>query len=553
MRERWKTSSRLSRRRTRSASLPARRPKQTDSMKSNRAGKDYIRKAIVAVGSGILLALAFPKFELFYLVFVALVPLFLVLRGERGLRAFGLGFITGFLYYLISLFWISNAMRNYSNLGFVPSVLVVLLLVCFLAALVGVFANMVSLCRLGGTSIILVPMFWVAMELVKAKVISGFPWNDLYWALYRQTRLIQIADILGGDGISFGIVLVNWLAFLLLAKLLRGPVKLGYFRLVAGLCLVFAVAWAYGGIRLAFLRPATRTIKMAIIQPNIPQAMKLSGHFRGQILKVYEQQAAEPQLKGIKVAVLPEAAMGDTYNTSPTSQAWVERTFSERGCTALFGSLARDDGRYMNSAFVVEPSGRTSRYDKVHLVPFGEYVPYPSLLSFVEALAGYEGSLTEGHALHVLPLRDIKVGVPICYEIIFPEVSREFANAGADLICTLSNDAWFGRTSGPYQHFAAAVFRAIENRVPVLRCANSGISGLVDATGTIRLRTPIFVRRSDVVDVPIGKQSSVFRKIGKLFAYLCFAGSIAVGIRSSYGVKLASRRYLGPRVFDPEV
>ena len=528
-------------------------PISAHSLKSSRAGKNYLLKAIVAVGSGVLLALAFPKFELFYLVFVALVPLFLILRGERGLRAFGLGFITGFFYYLISLFWISNAMRNYSNLGFLPSVLVVLLLVCYLAALVGVFANMVSFCRINGASIVLVPMFWVTMELVKAKVISGFPWNDLYWTLYQQTRLIQVADILGGEGISFGIVLVNWLAFLMLAKALGGPVKLGYLRILAGLCLVFAFAWGYGSFRLASLQPPARTIKMAIIQPNIPQAMKLSGHFRGQILRVYEQLAEAPQLKGIKVAVLPEAAMCGAYNTSLTSQFWVKRTFSERGCTVLFGSLSRDDDRYMNSAFVVEPGGRTSRYDKVHLVPFGEYVPYPSLLSFVNALAGYEGSLTEGEDLHVLPLRDIKVGVPICYEIIFPEISREFVNDGADLICTLSNDAWFGRTSGPYQHFAAAVFRAVENRVPVLRCANSGVSGLIDATGIIRLRTPIFVRRTDVVDVPIGKHTSLFRKLGNLFAYLCFAGSIAVGIGNSYGVKLASSRYSVPRVSDSEV
>ena len=522
---------------------------------------NYLRKAAIAAGSGVLLALAFPRFELFYLVFVALVPLFFVLRGEKGVRAFGLGFITGFVFYLISLFWITEAMSNYSALGFWPSVLILLLLVAYLAALVGVFANVVSLCRLEGLGAILVPMVWVALEFTKSKLFSEFPWNDLSWALYRQTRLIQIADILGGYGVSFGIVLVNWLVFLILTRLLGLRVEHGWRRPLAAIAAVFVFAWGYGSVRLLSFSasPASPTpMKVGIIQPNIAQAMKLNGRFMRETLKTYEQQAAELLATGVDVVVLPEAAINDPYNVSADFKEWVKRTFSDpgppgshrrAGCTVLFGALAEENGQYMNSAFVVDPAGRTHRYDKVHLVPFGEYVPFSWLLSFVEAIAGYEGSLTAGPGLSVLPLGDLTVGVPICYEIVFPEISREFVNKGADLICTLSNDAWFGKTSGPYQHFSATVFRAIENRVPVLRCANSGVSGLVDATGRIRLETPIYVRRTDVVEVQTSKQTSVFRKVGELFAYLCFAGSILVGVKGARRTGPTSRRPLGRRVF----
>jgi len=507
---------------------------------------NYLRKAVVAAGSGILLALAFPRFELFYLVFMALVPLFFVLRNEKGLRAFGLGFTFGFLFYLISLFWITEALSNFSALGFWPSVLILLLLVAYLSALVGVFANIVSFCRLDGCSVVLVPMFWVAIEFTKGKVLSGFPWNDLSWALYRQTTFIQMADLLGSYGVSFAIVVVNWLAFLLLAKLVRQPVELSSGRIIAVLALVLAFAWGYGVVRLSsFAQPST-LIKVGIIQPNIPQAMKLSGRFMRQMLKTYEQQAAELQAQGVDVAVLPEAAINHAYNVRPDSQSWVKRTFSDNGCTVLFGALATENGRYMNSAYVVEPGGETHRYDKVHLVPFGEYVPLSWLLSFVEAIAGHQGSLTEGPVHSILPLGDFSIGVPICYEIVFPEITREFVNNDADLIFTLSNDAWFGRSSGPYQHFAATVFRAIENRVPVLRCANSGVSGLVDATGGIELETPIFVRRTDVVEVQIANRTSVFRTVGELFAYLCFAGSILVGAKKACRLHHSrSQRYVG--------
>ncbi|MBN1592730.1 MAG: apolipoprotein N-acyltransferase [Candidatus Coatesbacteria bacterium] len=490
----------------------------------------YFRKAIVAACSGITLALAFPKFELSWLVFFALVPIFYISRNESGPGAFLLGTIAGFSFNFIAFFWITEAMSNFSDLGFVPSVMVLLLLVAYLAVYFGILANVASMIRLNGLSVLVIPALWVALEFAKSKIISGFPWNDLSWALYRHTTFIQIADTLGSYGVSFVIVLFNWLLFLMLARFTGDRVEIRITHVLAVLVLVPLGIYVYGAARLASLPEPSKTLKVGIIQPSIPQAMKLSGRFMQEMLDTYQSQAFELEAKGVKVMLLPEAAINVAYNVRANSQNWVKQTFSDRGCFVLFGALAREGENYMNSAYVVSPNGETQRYDKVHLVPFGEYIPYSWLLSFIEAIAGQQGSLSEGTTHAILQLDGVWVGVPICYEIIFPEIARTFVNRGADLICTLSNDAWFGKTSGPYQHFAASVFRAIENRVPVIRCANSGVSGSVDYRGIIRLETPIFTRRTDIVEVGIAAQGSVFRVIGSLFAYLCVTCSIVAGV-----------------------
>ena len=508
-------------------------------------GSGYHKKILLCAFSGVLLALSLPRFELWYLAFIALVPLFFALEGERGFRAFLLGFVSGFLFYLISLFWITEAMRNYSALGFLGSVAVLLLLVVWLACLIGVFGNVVSLCGSSPLSVVFVPMFWVALELVKAKLMSGFPWNNLCWAVYRQTTIIQIADTLGSYGVSFVLVLMNWSLFAVLAGGLRKVLSVRNLRIGGTALLTLGVVLGYGKLRLCATEPAGPPVRVGIIQPNIPEEVKLSPRRYPEMLAKYERLFAELPARSLDLVVLPEAAITVPYNLSVHSQRWVERTFGHK-CSVLFGAIARTPVGFTNSAFLVDRSGRTERYDKVHLVPFGEYNPFPRLLAFVRVLAGYEGSLAKGLSHNVLSFGRWKVGVPICYEIIFPEIVGEFVNNGADLICTISNDAWFGRTSGPYQHFAACVFRAIENRVPVLRCANTGVSGLVNPDGRIVLRTPIFVERTDLVTVRLWRLSSPYRRWGDLFAYLCLAGAILAGLRNAWRLRRLSPQAWGP-------
>ena len=500
-------------------------------------------KTLLAATCGILLALAFPKFECFYLVLVAFVPLFFALQSEKGKRAFFLGFVAGLFFYFISLFWITEAMSNFSDLGFLGSVLILLILVAYLSLFVGAFANIVAMARHSNWSVLLIPVFWVSLEFIKSRILSGFPWNNLSWSLYRQTVFIQIADIAGDYGISFCIVLINWLLFLMLARLVRMRAGLGYAHIIISLILLFASTWGYGTYRLSNLDESGKKLSVGIVQPNIPQAMKLRANSLPHMLSIYGQLAVALPADVLDLIVLPEAAITTAYNDCEWSQLWVKRTFGGL-CPVLFGAVASTNGDYRNSAFLVDKSGGTSRYDKVHLVPFGEYNPFPRLLHFVEAMAGYEGSLTMGEGHSTLQLGALSIGVPICYEIIFPEISRDFVANGADIICTMSNDAWFGRTSGPYQHFAVCVLRAIENRVPVLRCANSGVSGLVDSGGRIKLETAIFARRADVVSVQTAGNKGSSQRATGLFAYLCLAVSIVVGLGRVEGIARAVRRPL---------
>jgi apolipoprotein N-acyltransferase len=197
----------------------------------------------------------------------------------------------------------------------------------------------------------------------------------------------------------------------------------------------------------------------------------------------------------------------------------------------LFGGLGLEPGdspnsyNYTNRAFLLRPDGEDKHYDKLHLVPFGEYVPFRKLLFFVDKITdAIRGDITPGASTKPLDINGISVGVQICYEIIFSEPSRAFANNGASVIVNITNDAWFGHTAASAQHMMSLPFRAVENRVPIIRAANTGVSGFVTAVGTIKKTTPLFETLwiSESITVP-PTQDTFYKRFGDLFAYLCIA------------------------------
>jgi len=189
--------------------------------------------------------------------------------------------------------------------------------------------------------------------------------------------------------------------------------------------------------------------------------------------------------------------------------------------------LAKDADRLSNSAVLLSPDGAIiSTYDKIHLVPYGEYVPLRSLFPFIEKITVGIGDFLPGEDPVVMKTPFAKIGTLICYEIIFPGLVRKFVDRDANVLVTITNDAWFGRTSAPYQHFYMAVFRAVENRVPVVRAANTGISGFIDSRGRIIRKSDIFVEATLTENVAIGNKKSFYTKHGDMFAYVCIACSL---------------------------
>ena len=351
--------------------------------------------------------------------------------------------------------------------------------------------------------------------------------------------MIQIAAWGGVYAVSALMVLVNTaLAWALVERRWRA----------AGAAGMLAVA-AVGGAALvgrAQLAPAGArgdgpTLPVALVQGNISQAVKWDAAFRAETFRIYEEltRAAAP---GSRLVVWPEAAVPAYLRFEPGAMRWILELGAAVRVPLLVGAPdAEGEGRrvsYLNSAFLVEATGIRSRYDKIHLVPFGEYVPLKRLLFFVEAIAAEIGDFTPGRQATVFPLEGAPFGTVICYEVIFPDLFRRFVAGGASFMANITNDAWFGDSGGPLQHLAMVPLRAVENRIAVVRAANTGVSALVLPSGAIQATLPLGTRGVLRADVPLGGGGTFYTRFGDVFAYACAAlsgaallGGLAAGRR----------------------
>jgi apolipoprotein N-acyltransferase len=377
--------------------------------------------------------------------------------------------------------------------------------------------------RLGPRTLWLAPALWVAAELVRTHLLGGFPWGVLGYVPSRRLLLIQIAAWGGVYAVSALVVLVNTaLAWALVERRWRAAGA-------AGLLSVAAVGGAalVGRAQLAS-SPGGPTLPVALVQGNIAQAVKWDAAFRAETFRIYEEltRAAAP---GSRLVVWPEAAVPAYLRFEPGAMRWILELGAAVRVPLLVGAPdAEGEGRrvsYLNSAFLVEGTGIRSRYDKIHLVPFGEYVPLKRLLFFVEAIAAEIGDFTPGRQVAVLPLEGAPFGTVICYEVIFPDLFRRFVAEGASFMTTITNDAWFGDSGGPLQHLAMVPLRAVENRIAIVRAANTGVSAFVLPSGAIQTTLPLGARGTLRGEVPLRRGQTFYARFGDVFAYTCLAAT----------------------------
>jgi apolipoprotein N-acyltransferase len=487
-----------------------------------------------ALLSGLLLVVIFPWYDLQWLAWVALVPLLLVTRGSRLRSAFCWGWIAGGVGYLGILRWVPHTMINYGGVPTLVSYGILLLLVLYVAVYIGAFALGWAWCSQawpGGVWVVM-PALWVALEWVRARALSGFPWASLGYSQYLNGPLLQIAEWTSVYGVSFALVLGN----ILIAQLLHG-LKHRQWRLIglpgvaSAVCL--AAVWAFGGWRLQQVAdvPAAGVdaLGVALIQGNIAQDLKWDRAAREEIFAVYEtltrQAAAEPD---VDLIVWPEAATPFFFANERDFRARLLRLMGEVERPLLFGSptYAREDGQDVmyNSAFLVGADAAVlGRYDKIHLVPFGEYIPWRRLLFFLEKIVEGIGDFRSGEAYTVMAVPQGRFAVLICFEVIFPELVRHFGRHGAQFLVNITNDAWFGRSPASYQHLSMVVFRAVENRLPIVRSANTGISAVISPTGRLVQQTDLFVRTwiKDQI-APAHRPLTFYALWGDVFAYSCW-------------------------------
>ena len=445
------------------------------------------RASVSAVVSGLLLALAFPPFEFVVLLPVALVPWLAALWIEESRsRALLSGFLFGLAFWCLSIPWIVYVVTHYGGQGSVMGVVCLLILAAILAEWPAFVAWGTAAAAPAGSlrRLAVFPLLWMASEHARTFVYKGFPWNLTGHALFRHPAWIQSASIWGVYGLGFAVIGTS---VLIAAAVVRRDVRPG----IAATLLVTTIGIG-GAWRLARPPQPARSISVALVQPNLSEEDKTEPGGSAKSYRIVIDQALEASRARASLIVLPESALVPLYwQESEVLRRDLARVADEC-CLVLFNDVdAEASGRYYNVARLLGPEGlRGAPYRKVHLVPFGEYVPLPRLFFFARQISKVIGEFSAATMPTLLESDGIRVGMGVCYEITYPEIARSEAREGANLLITISNDSWYGRAGAQAQHFGGAVMRAVENRRYLLRAAITGISGIVDEKGRILRELP---------------------------------------------------------------
>lgn len=499
----------------------------------------FDRTLVVAAISGGLLALAFPRPDFFPLAWIALVPLFAVMMR----RPFASGFVAGLSFFSIVLYWLNIVMTTYGGLAPLFSLLAYLFLVCYLAVFFALSTWLASRLKQRRNIPILIslPCAWVALEYLRGVLLSGFPWALLGYSQQNFSAAIQSADVTGVYGVSFLLVAVNCA----LAWVITEPGKRMSWLGCAFVAMLTVSHVGYGVWRETYpLDQRSQEINVAVVQGNIDQQLKWDPQNRQSTVDTYRLLSEQALESPVDLLIWPEAATPFFIQEATPIAEQVKSLPMQFETPILLGSPAYQlmgDGhyRYFNSAFLLSDDSRDSqRSDKIHLVPFGEYVPLSWLLTFVDKLVVGVGDFSPGE-VQPLVLNGDPLGVLICYEVIFPQLARDYVRRGSRLLVNLTNDAWFGRSSAPYQHLAMARFRSIENRIWMARSANTGISGFISPSGELTAVSPLFETYTLRGTIGLGAENTFYTKFGDLFAYLCLAWTavLSVFLLRSYNIR----------------
>jgi len=490
--------------------------------------------------SAVLISLSFPNFINYegfgILAWFCLVPLFFALERKNKKQSFFIGYLFGLVFLFSSIYWLSCV----TILGFVVLVCVLSIFFAFFGFLYSKLLEKEN--AFSFLNIVFIPSLWVILEFIRNYFLTGFPWNILSYTQYKFIYVIQMADTIGCFGISFLIVMVNYAFFSLLKN---NPHKKQYLALAVWF---FAIACVYGYLKLdrSSLFVKDTEINIAVIQGNVKQDVKWDPHYSEEIFEKYKKLSVASINENPDLIIWPETAIPYLLNEQIVTDE-ITNIVGESKKYLLAGVVREDNNKYYNSAVLFSDKAEiTGIYDKVHLVPFGEYIPFESTIQwFRNKIDKPIGDFSFGKKpiLLTLPIsknleigepsyvkrqtRFYKFGVLICYEDIFPQISRKLKQNGADFLVNITNDAWFGKTAALYQHMQASVFRAVENRVYVIRAANTGVSCIISNNGYIE---KIFKDKEHVFGEgyivhkisPKDFRKTLYTRFGDVFVYLCF-------------------------------
>lgn len=485
-----------------------------------------------------MLALSFPRFGHPAFAWIALVPLLLALSGWRGHpgrlpgqrpgRAFLLGLSTGLVYFVGTVYWTSTVVATFGQLPLALALVAMLLLAAYLALFPALTAVVTGrlIARAGAPALFFAPAAWVATEFGRGYLFGGFPWVPLGNSQVTVLPIAQMASLFGVYGVSALVVFVN--AAIAFALLTPGRPRI---KAVAGALVTVGAIAAWGTWRVAegsLTREGT-PLQVGLIQGNVAQEDKWNPAEARRIFTTYVAMSRDAVRRGADFVIWPESSTPFSFEEDVRGGV-VRELARETGVPILFGSdqtVGGAEPRHYNAAFLLDHDGRTAAvYRKIHLVPFGEYVPLADWLSFfpplVQTLAGF-APFTPGDSMVMLPVGSHLVSTAICYEVVYPSLVREAVEGGSQLLTTITNDAWYGTSSAPYQHFALATMRAIEQGRYLARAANTGISGVVDPYGRVVQASALFEQAGLVEEVRLLNHRTVYSAFGDVIAYISVA------------------------------
>jgi apolipoprotein N-acyltransferase len=497
--------------------------------------------------------LAFPHFVAGRVVDLGLVcawlapaALLLGLRGSSPAAAARNGFLAGLAAHAAVLHWIYVVTVVYGHAPVAAGVAAPVALASYVAAFTAAFAaGYAWLERRGVGGPLCAALLWTALDHLRSFALTGFPWATLGYAQHESVPLLGLTAWTGVYALSFTTVLGG----AALAECLhpRTPRRLS--PATAGAFLGAALLHGVGLLASPGDVGAGPTVRVAVLQGNIDQGVKWNPAWALRTLEIYENLSREAASEGARVIVWPETAAPGSVDTDPVLHERIAALARETGTALVVGGVGIEEVpegmRFFDSAFLFDRSGRmTDRYDKAHLVPFGEYVPLRGLIGkLISGVATGIASadVTPGSAPRAVAVDasnrgqgvpNLTVGVPICYELLFPDLVRKFVGDGAAVLLAITNDAWYGWTGAPYQFLAITALRSAETRVWTARAANTGVSAFIDDRGRVRQQTPIFERGFLVADVPLAPagRASFYVRHGDVFAWACWIGVLALSI-----------------------
>jgi apolipoprotein N-acyltransferase len=459
---------------------------------------------LLALVSGVLFALAFPNFSAGWLIFIALIPLFIALASVKtAWQSFFLGWLSQFVAWLMMVPWVVRVMSHYGGLPYSISVLLLVALCCVLAIYGGIFGFLFYRIAPGDRfhRWLLVPLAWAAVEYGRTYLLSGFPWNLIAAAIVDYTPLVQFDRVAGPYALGVLILLpAVTIAWIVIARP-RGMRLTAVVLPVTTLCFI----WWSTGIVASRVIPRPRvgpTYTAALIQPNISQEMRWNST---NLMEIFQRMMAMTETGtrwGASIVIWPESTVPLSYSSTDFYREAIESLSRQTAADIILGSVAQDvenPDRVWNAAFLVSGGRTIGHYDKIRLVPFGEYVPLRKILFFAHKLVHEVGSFEFG--TKDIPLVGLlRYGPAICYEVCYPQIPRAQVIHGADVLVTITNDAWYDGTAAPRQHLNLARLRAIETDRYLLRAATTGISAFVDPTGRI------------VEELPMNRQGIIYAK-----------------------------------------